>query len=131
MKKLWIAGGILILLSGGGWAQPGARCPQCGSPKGEPEVSARQPRRERPDRKALLAEFDRDGDGRLDEDERQAMRQTMMERHRDRWAPFDTNGDGQLDESERQAMREAMKARRQARRPGQPGQLAPRPGESL
>ncbi len=48
-------------------------------------------------RKKLLEKFDKDGDGKLSEDERKAARQEMLEK-------FDTNGDGEIDDSERQAI---------------------------
>ena len=78
---------------------------------------------ERPERERrgpppeIIEKFDKDGDGKLNEEERKAamearrkragqMREKMLEK-------FDTNGDGKLDEDERKAMREAMEAKRQ------------------
>lgn len=63
----------------------------------------------------VIAGFDKDGDGKLSEQERKAMREEMKAKMDGRKAEmlkkFDTNGDGKLDETERAAMkaeREAM-----------------------
>ena len=53
----------------------------------------------------VLKQFDKNGDGKLDESEKQAARAAMMKR-------FDKNGDGKIDEAERQAAREAFMKRR-------------------
>jgi len=56
--------------------------------------------------KKMRAEYDADGDGKLNDEERQAMRQAMRERWRKRaLEEYDKNGDGELSEEERQAMR--------------------------
>ena len=71
---------------------------------------------------ALLAQFDKNGDGKLDESEREAMRASLGERpggepglggtnsrprltEQERLSRFDKNGDGKLDDEERAAMR--------------------------
>ncbi len=54
-----------------------------------------------------LKMFDKDGDGKLNDDERAAMREQMR---KNREKKFDTNGDGKLDDTERAAMLEARKA---------------------
>ncbi|MDD4018242.1 MAG: hypothetical protein PHV28_09885 [Kiritimatiellae bacterium] len=54
-----------------------------------------------------LKMFDKDGDGKLNDEERTAMREQMR---KNREKKFDTNGDGKLDEKERAAMQEARKA---------------------
>lgn len=54
--------------------------------------------------KRRLARFDKNGDGQLDDSEKAAARQQMMQR-------FDTNGDGQVSEQERQARRAQMMQR--------------------
>ena len=59
--------------------------------------------------KKLLEKFDADGDGRLNEEERQAVRAAAKERKLEH---FDTDGDGALSEAEREAMREAIQERR-------------------
>ena len=84
-------------------------------------------------REKLLKEFDKDGDGRLGEDERAAAKKAWQERRGQKGgAPgkrlleqFDENKDGKLDETERAKAREAMKARRGAEgRPRGSGALA-------
>ena len=73
------------------------------------------------DREAMMKEFDKNGDGTLDEEERAAMRETLRQRFGAGGGPgggrgqmpnreellkrFDKNGDGELDEEEREAMR--------------------------
>lgn len=74
------------------------------------------------DREAMMKEFDKNGDGELDEEERNAMRETLRQRFGGPGGPggggrgpgfnreemlkrFDKNGDGELDEEEREAMR--------------------------
>jgi HlyD family secretion protein len=88
-------------------------------------------------REEMLKEFDKNGDGELDENEREAMRTALAARFGAMGGPagpgfnreemmkrFDSNGDGELDETERAAMREAMRAQgggqrgRQDRAPG-------------
>ena len=77
------------------------------------------------DREALMKEFDKDGDGQLNEAERQAAMTAMRERFQGQgrgpagrpgggpqmnreamMKKFDKNGDGRLDETERAALRE-------------------------
>ncbi len=98
------------------------------------------------DRAAILKQFDKNGDGKLDEAERQAAREAFMKRRGgpgkagkgrpgkgrpgglDRAAilkQFDKNGDGKLDEAERQAAREAFMKRRGGRDRGKFGQGRP------
>ncbi len=76
-----------------------------------------------PSRRARILEtFDLDGDGVLDDSEKQALKEARTacrERGKDRrhgkrqamLEQFDVNGDGTLDESERTAAREARKAK--------------------
>jgi HlyD family secretion protein len=78
---------------------------------------------DRMSREEMLKEFDKDGDGKLNETEREAMRVAMATRFASpgdgrgggqRVSPeemlkrFDKNGDGELDDQERAAMREAL-----------------------
>jgi len=56
----------------------------------------------------VLKEFDKDGDGKLNDQERAAMREQMR---KNREKEFDKNGDGKLDDAEKAAMDEARKAR--------------------
>jgi len=62
-----------------------------------------------------IKEFDKDGDGKLNEEERKAMmaaRMAMGENLRkQREKQFDKDGDGQLNDEERKAMMEANRAR--------------------
>lgn len=77
-------------------------------------------------RAEMLKKFDKDGDGKLSEEERQAMREEMQKRGGERPSreemlkKFDKDGDGELNEEERQAMREAMGGRKDA--PGGKGE---------
>lgn len=65
---------------------------------------------------AVLKEFDKDGDGKLNEGEstaaREAMRAKREEMRKKMLAEFDGNNDGKLDETERKTMREKMEAKR-------------------
>lgn len=72
----------------------------------------------------MLARFDKDGDGQLSEEERQAVREAMRAEREQRRQQFlleryDKDGDGILSEAETQAMEEdqaRMEAEREARR---------------
>ncbi len=59
----------------------------------------------------VVERFDTNGDGQIDDAERQAIRERVRARILER---FDANGDGQLDKAERQALREAGRATRGA-----------------
>ena len=65
----------------------------------------------------IIERFDKDGDGKLNREERKAAMQARRERagqmRKKMLEKFDSNGDGKLDETEREAMREAMKAKRE------------------
>jgi hypothetical protein len=65
----------------------------------------------------IVEKFDKDGDGKLNEEERKAAMQARRERagqmREKMLEKFDTNGDGKLDEGEREAMRKAMEAKRE------------------
>ena len=69
-------------------------------------AQAEFPKRVNAGAEALKA-FDKDGDGKLNDQERAAMREQMR---KNREKKFDTNGDGKLDETERAAMLEARNA---------------------
>ncbi len=68
----------------------------------------------------LLKKFDKDGDGKLSEEERKAMREahqaSMEERRKEMLEKYDKDGDGQLSEEERKTMREARQAEMEKRR---------------
>ena len=71
----------------------------------------------RPSREQMLKKFDKDGDGKLSEDEKGELRKVMASRGR-KLPPhlmekFDKDGDGKLNEDERAEARKAMEARRQ------------------
>jgi hypothetical protein len=63
-------------------------------------------------RQKMLQKFDTNGDGKLDANERAAMKQA----HAARIKQYDTNGDGKLDPNEKAAMRADRKAKRKAAR---------------
>jgi uncharacterized membrane protein YebE (DUF533 family) len=73
---------------------------------------ADRPAQQRPIAAAIIAKFDADGDGVLNEAERKTARQSVGKRVREeRLRRFDTNGDGTIDEAERKAARETMAER--------------------
>ncbi len=62
------------------------------------------------ERKAkMLARFDKNGDGKLDDTEKAAAKTAMKEHRKARLAKFDKNGDGKLDGDEKAAAKAAMK----------------------
>lgn len=70
----------------------------------------------RPSREEVLKKFDKDGDGKLSEEEKGELRKAMASRGR-KLPPhlmekFDKDGDGKLNEEERADARKAMEARR-------------------
>lgn len=83
-------------------------------------------RRQRFNPEEMLKQFDKNNDGQLDDEEREAMRTAMAARFGAMGGPggpggprfnreemlkrFDKNGDGELDEDERTAMRETLRA---------------------
>ena len=71
----------------------------------------------RPSREEMLKKFDKDGDGKLSEEEKGELRKVMASRGR-KLPPhlmekFDKDGDGKLNEDERAEARKGMEARRQ------------------
>jgi Ca2+-binding EF-hand superfamily protein len=64
----------------------------------------------------FLVVFDVDEDGKLNEEERQAVRDFMSAKREERRAEWDTNGDGQLSEAEIEAAREEIRRRLEERR---------------
>ena len=77
--------------------------------QGNPDKPGK-PHRKGPPPPEILKEFDKDGDGKLSEDEHKAMRDAMQERYKDKWKEFDKDGDGKLSDQEKEAMKEARKA---------------------
>ena len=51
----------------------------------------------------LMKKFDKDGDGKLNEEERAEARKTMEARRQEALKKFDKDGDGKLNEEERKA----------------------------
>lgn len=68
---------------------------------------------EKPLKQKVLAAHDKDGDGKLSEEEREAARGVMKEkfeaRRKEAIAKFDKDGDGKLNEEEKQAAKDARK----------------------
>jgi HlyD family secretion protein len=103
------------------------------SGQGEPPDGPGGPRRwEGFNPELMLKQYDKNGDGQLDETEREAMQTAMRERFGGRGGgrprlsqqemlkQYDKNGDGQLDETEREAMQTAMRERFGGRGGGPP-----------
>ena len=67
---------------------------------------------------AVLKEFDKDGDGKLNDEEAKAARAAMQAKREEAQkkilAEFDADKDGKLSEEERKAVRTAMEAKRKA-----------------
>ena len=57
----------------------------------------------RPSREEVMKKFDKDGDGKLSEDERAEARKAMEARRAEMIEKFDKDGDGKLNEDERKA----------------------------
>ena len=61
-------------------------------------------------RAEILRQFDKNGDGKLDETEKAAAHQdSLKKREEERLKKYDKNGDGKLDDAEKEAMREDRK----------------------
>lgn len=78
-------------------------------------VARAQDKPQRPDRPnrqippEILKEFDKDGDGKLSQEERQAAREARQKAMLEK---FDADGDGKLSEDERKKMQETVRAER-------------------
>ena len=59
----------------------------------------------KPSKEEMLKKFDKDGDGKLSEDEKAAAQAARAKKI----AQYDTDGDGKLSDAERQAMKDARK----------------------
>jgi hypothetical protein len=71
----------------------------------------------RPSREEMIKKFDKDGDGKLSDDEKAELRKAMANKGGRRPPPqlikkFDKDGDGKLSEDERAELRKDMEARR-------------------
>lgn len=109
-SKMWLVAGMMFALGGStAMAQDG------GDTNTPPRMRA-----PRPGPEEMLKRFDTDGDGTLNDAERQAMHEAMRKRNQEMGRPgprghrpdreelmkrFDTDGDGVLSEAEREAMR--------------------------
>lgn len=97
-------------------------------------VSPKEPKMDRPERKGpkmtpeqrsahhaeMIKKFDKDGDGKLSEEEKTAMKSERKEKGKNRRAEmikkFDKDGDGKLSEEEKTATRKEMKKHGKAHR---------------
>lgn len=70
---------------------------------------AKKPRQPRKDSARMIAEFDKDGDGKLNDEERAAAKEAMKKRRAERLKKYDKDGDGKLNDEEKAAMREDLK----------------------
>jgi uncharacterized protein YqeY len=59
-------------------------------------------------REEILKKFDKDGDGKLNDEEKAAAKVEMEKKRGEMLKEFDKDGDGKLSDDERKAMREAM-----------------------
>jgi hypothetical protein len=123
MKMNPIVLSVLLIAAGSvaAYAKPGADKDGHKNRQGPP--SDGEPR---PSREEVMNRFDADGDGTLNEAEREAMREAMP-KHGHHGKPgrpsreeilerYDADGDGELNEEERAALREDREARREERR---------------
>ena len=65
-----------------------------------------------PIRNVIIKQFDIDGDGKLNMDERSTMRKKMQGKKEELMQKFDANGDGILDNEERTTIRKAFQKRK-------------------
>lgn len=102
MKSTWIALATLAAATFTASAQEGER-PQRGPRQLPPE---------------LVKEFDKDGDGKLNDEEAKAAREALQARREEARkkmiAKYDKDGDGTLNEEERKKMTEDLQAQRKA-----------------
>lgn len=101
-----LIGSLAILIAGTAAAQDK---PEGDARRGRPQMSPEM-------REQMLKEFDKDGDGELNEKERTAAREAGRARMEARRAAFmkkwDKDGDGELSDTEREAMKADMEKRR-------------------
>ncbi|MDA0768400.1 MAG: hypothetical protein O3A92_16435 [Verrucomicrobia bacterium] len=106
--RLSLLTGLIAAGSLSAFAEPGdgeKKGPRPGGPRGPGG----------PDREAIMKEFDADGNGKLEGDERTkaraAMEAKMAERKAAALKEFDADNSGDLDDNEKKTMREAMRIR--------------------
>jgi hypothetical protein len=83
-------------------------------------MAAEGEKKERPAANAraeMLKKYDKNSNGKIDEEEREAMRK---DREAEAIKKFDKNGDGKLDNSEREAARAERRKATEAKKPEQP-----------
>ena len=99
MKYKWIAALITasLLCSGALMAEDGKKR---GKGQGQDQGQGKGRPGGEEMRKKVLAEFDKDGDGKLNESERQAARAAMQKRGTEMFAKADKNGDGKISKDE-------------------------------
>jgi hypothetical protein len=85
----------------------GLLCAASAKPEGRPEGGPEG--RKLPE--AIIAKFDKDGDGKLNEEERAAAKEAREAAKAKVLAQFDTDKDGKLSEVEREAMKAAVLAK--------------------
>ncbi len=79
---------------------------------GEDAKKSAPPTRNRPTREETLKKYDKDGDGKLNAEERKGLIEDQRKlREAEMLKRFDKNGDGKLSDEERKAMQNAMKDR--------------------
>ncbi len=93
-----------------------ATAPATAIAKEAPSNPERSNHPDRPIPPEMMKQFDKDNDGKLSPEERQAMRAKMEERQKEMLKKFDKDGDGKLSEEERKAMYEEMKTKMEERR---------------
>ena len=131
MNRKIMLGMLVVALSGWTIAQAEEGKPGAGKPGPGKERGAEF-------RQKMLEKFDKNGDGKLDEDEKKAAREAFQKRKEGQNGPrgeefkkkmlekFDKNGDGKLDPEEMKAAREAFQKMR-AEKGGEKGKER-RPG---
>ena len=75
----------------------------------------------RPSREEMIKKFDKDGDGKLSDDEKAELRKAMEARRKEFIARFDKDGDGKLNEEERKAAMAARPKPGEGKPGGKPG----------
>ena len=106
-RLILLAGLMVALVAGGAWAEEGKKSKGRGGLDGQGRRKGRH---------GMHKRFDKDGDGKLSEDERAAAKEAWEARKAQAIKAFDKDGDGELNEEERKAAHEARKAKFAERR---------------